>query len=171
MSRHWRYLKYVLRHKWFVFCASWEMGVPLLGLLHDNSKFRPSEWFAYTNSFYGGERTHEVRRAFDYAWDFHQKRNRHHWQYWVLMNDSGEVRALDIPYKYMDEALADWYGAGRAQATREKPHRGWIQVREWWEANNAKMTLSDLTRAYFDMETAVRADRQREYNRVRMLVP
>lgn len=171
MKQHFRYLRYVARHKWFVLLASFETGVPLLGLLHDLSKFRPGEWLPYARSFYGGERTPDVRRAFDYAWDFHQKRNKHHWQHWVLMNDSGEIRALDMPYRYMDEALADWYGAGRAQATKEKPHRGWVQVRAWWEANNHRMTLSPLTRAYFEMETLTRAQAQHSRERVRMLVP
>jgi len=36
MRRHWQYLKYVFRHKWFVLLAGIKLGVPLLQLVfHD----------------------------------------------------------------------------------------------------------------------------------------
>lgn len=108
MKRHLLYLKYVLRHKWFVFLACLELRVPIWNaIFHDWSKFLPVEWFAYVNYFYGekvqdengfqtlkdGKLTPimvapiEVRRAFDRAWNAHQKRNKHHWQFWLLTPD------------------------------------------------------------------------------------
>lgn len=45
VASHVRYGIYLARHKFWVFWYSIGLGVPLLGLLHDNSKFRPSEWF------------------------------------------------------------------------------------------------------------------------------
>jgi len=87
--KHFKYLSYVIRHKWFVFRAGMRTGAPLLRLIiHDWSKFLPSEWFAYVNHFYGYEKTEATKAAFDLAWLRHQKRNKHHWQYWVLLNDS-----------------------------------------------------------------------------------
>lgn len=54
MQKHWRYLKYVIRHKWFVLLAGLTLGVPLRQLLvHDWSKFLPCEWFPYASFFYG----------------------------------------------------------------------------------------------------------------------
>ena len=51
--RHLNYLKYVLRHKWFVLLASIRIGAPLWGaIIHDLSKFRPSEWIPYARCFY-----------------------------------------------------------------------------------------------------------------------
>jgi hypothetical protein len=110
MTAHLRYLRYVLRHKWYVLVAGLRTGAPLWRLLiHDWSKFTPSEWGAYVAKFYGGPMTQEriadyhgdardhrmragpfkeqVDADFDRAWLHHQKRNRHHWQYWVLMED------------------------------------------------------------------------------------
>jgi hypothetical protein len=44
---HWRYLRYLCRHKWFVAVAGLHLGVGLWRLLiHDYSKFFPSEWLA-----------------------------------------------------------------------------------------------------------------------------
>jgi hypothetical protein len=165
--KHWRYLKYVLRHKWYVFLYGCQLGIPLLALLHDNSKFRPSEWFAYVEFFYGGpkrlwaevtgyEKTHYfdsarrnskegVKEAFDYAWLHHQKRNKHHWQYWVLTNDEEGQRALFMPDRYRREMLADWKGAGRAI-------NGVEDALGWYGKNRDKMTLHPETRAWIEQE-------------------
>ena len=101
---HLRYLRYVLRHKWFVLLAGLKVGAPLWRLLiHDWSKFLPVEWVAYARYFYGGWRnwpegpTKEhaktlVQPAFDRAWLHHQKANKHHWQYWLLNLDNFRPR-------------------------------------------------------------------------------
>ncbi len=88
VKRHIAYLKYVLRHKWFVLVAGRKTGAPVLRLLlHDLSKFRPSEWRPYAETFYGhGGET----MAFDAAWLKHQHRNDHHWQHWILRQDDPE---------------------------------------------------------------------------------
>jgi len=103
---YWKYLKYVLKHKWYVFIECCKMGIPLRGLLHDLSKLLPSEFIPYARYFYGTwmeesewhgdkrnyvpwERTEMgISEAFDLAWLKHQKRNKHHWQYWLLVMDS-----------------------------------------------------------------------------------
>jgi hypothetical protein len=54
MKPHWQYLRYVLRHKWYVFLACRQLGVPLIqSVIHDWSKFLPCEWFPYVRYFYG----------------------------------------------------------------------------------------------------------------------
>lgn len=66
MRKHLLYLKYVLRHKWFVFVAGLRRGVPLWQLLvHDLSKFRPDEWRPYAEWFYGyeGGSWHQIQRS------------------------------------------------------------------------------------------------------------
>jgi len=85
-----KYLWQVLRHKWFVFLECCKLGVPWLGVTHDLSKFRPSEFFPYARYFRGGKSPNDEPHGidFDYAWLNHQKRNKHHWQYWILMNDN-----------------------------------------------------------------------------------
>lgn len=88
MRRHWQYLKYVLRHKWFVFKACLQLGVPLwIALLHDWDKFLPDEWFPYARTFYAPDGTKQYDESvyFARAWMKHQHRNRHHWQYWLFL--------------------------------------------------------------------------------------
>lgn len=184
---HLEYLRYVLRHKWFVFLACRKLKVPLWqSIVHDWSKLTPCEWLPYVRKFYGealsvgdeidsvefgrGKITRKrdvclvevsgddpkwpggvrdlsfehytnltVQWAFDHAWNHHQKRNKHHWQYWFLMLDSGETRVLEMPERYVREMVSDWVGAGRAIT-------GKIEVRAWYRKNAEKMALHSRTR-------------------------
>lgn len=137
MKRYWNYIKYVLRHKWFVMIACQKLKLhPRVGLFHDLSKFKPSELIPYARCFYApdGSGQYKPDGWFDLAWNHHQKRNKHHWQYWVLQEDSGKVVALPMPLRYVQEMVADWMGAGRAI------HGKW-EVKEWYCKNKEKMIL------------------------------
>jgi len=119
MLHHWQYLRYMLKHKWFVFLSGLSLSVPIWQLIfHDWDKFLPDEWFPYVAYFYGPkiasattkvflpdgkltprmETPQKVQRAFDYAWNLHQKRNKHHWQFWLLRNDDPHPPFLPQSY-------------------------------------------------------------------------
>ncbi len=154
--KHLKYLSYVVRHKWFVFVECCKLGIPWRGLTHDLSKFLPSEWFPYVEHFYGSGTGIKTGRdstgyykagasgkdAFDFAWLLHQKRNRHHWQWWMLPMDQDEDRTFEMPIKYRLEMLADWRGAGRAQGNPD--------VAGWYAKNGQKMTLGPKTREWIE---------------------
>jgi Family of unknown function (DUF5662) len=141
MRAHLRYVSYVARHKWWVFVAGLKTGAPLWRLvIHDWSKMSAAEWRPYVRSFYGSEgRTPEVRAAFDRAWLHHQHRNPHHWQHWLLREDDGPTKALEMPKPLVREMVADWMGAGRAIT-------GKWEVCEWYAKNAAKIVLHAETR-------------------------
>lgn len=108
MRRYWQYLKYVLRHKWFVFVAGLKVGVPVWMLvLHDWDKFMPDEWFPYAKTFYkpNGEKQYNNSDDFAMAWMKHQKRNKHHWQYWLKENG---LRIQARPYLVWDTGKTSW---------------------------------------------------------------
>lgn len=142
MKAHLQYIRYVLRHKWFVFLAGLKLRVPVHRLIfHDWTKFLPCEWFPYVNYFYGNGRTREqlgdynmdaAPLAFEYAWNHHQKHNDHHWQHWIRFGDDGTILALPMPDVCRREMLADWIGAGRALGnpdTRLWYMRNWQRIR------------------------------------------
>lgn len=119
MNKHLKYLNYLLRHKYFVFVAGLQLKVLLWRLIiHDWSKFLPCEWFAYAEYFYGKQSSVEngikQLKDFDSSWNHHQKRNKHHFQYWVLIEDTGGIKPLRMPEKYVREMASDWLGAGHA---------------------------------------------------------
>jgi hypothetical protein len=143
MRRHLAYLRYVLRHKWFVMRGCWIMGASLwLGLIHDLSKFRPSEWMPYARCFYkpDGSKQYDESEEFNEAWNWHQKRNKHHWQAWIVIMDRGEAFPLPMPEVYIREMICDWIGAGLAIT-------GKMETREWYTKSKDKMLLHPRTRA------------------------
>lgn len=109
---------------------------------HDASKFSDEEWNAYLNYFYpveGADNDKEaIDKAFDYAWNHHQKVNPHHWQYWVLVKDEGSLVALDMPLKHILCMLADWHSFYYVNPERS--------TQQWYLENGPKMTLSPQTR-------------------------
>jgi hypothetical protein len=146
VKKHLKYLSYVLRHKWYVFIECCKLGIPWTGIIHDLSKFRPSEWFPYANYFYGnlekGQDETTEDKEIDLAWLLHQKRNKHHWQWWILPEDEGGVKILPMADRYRKEMLADWKGAGKALG---KP-----DCQEWYLANKNKMRLHPETRRWIE---------------------
>jgi len=159
--KHLKYLRYIIRHKWFVFLACRRCGVGLWqSIIHDWHKFLPSEWFAYVENFYGDypswnavdkwtwpfKQTKDYwSHQFDLAWNHHQKRGKHHWQYWVLTNDSSEPKhqALDMPEKYAREMVADWWGAGMAIT-------GKWDAKTWYHKNKEQIILTPFTRGFVE---------------------
>lgn len=161
--RHLKYLSYVVRHKWFVLIACWRRGLIWQGIVHDWSKFLPSEWIAYADFFYGPkysdaereqasrlcivlESKESLRARFNRAWLRHQHRSPHHWQHWVLRNDDGTTVVLEMPRRYVLEMLADWDGAGRAITGKS----GGTPL--WYAKNCEKMLMHPNTRAFVDAE-------------------
>jgi hypothetical protein len=146
IKRHISYLKYVLIHKWFVFIAGLKTSAPLWRLLvHDWQKFLPCEWFTYAYTFYDkcGRKRFLKNPKFDFAWNHHQKACKHHWQYWVLIRDGGNLTYLDIPESYVREMVADWMGAGRAIT-------GKWDIHKWYDQNKNNILLSDNTRKFVE---------------------
>jgi hypothetical protein len=142
MKAHLNYLRYVLRHKWFVFLACLKMRVPLWqAIVHDWDKFMLDEWLPYVHTFYkpDGSKQYAETPSFARAWNAHQKRNKHHWQYWLLTWDRGETVPLEMPEVHVREMIADWIGAGRAIAGRVDP-------RPWYEDNRDEIILHPGTR-------------------------
>jgi hypothetical protein len=100
MKRHWQYLKYVLRHKWYVLLAGIGLRVPLhILLLHDWDKFLPDEWFPYARTFYAPDGTKQYIESVEFAraWMLHQHRNKHHWQYWLWVHMASHNCAERLP--------------------------------------------------------------------------
>ena len=141
---------YLAKHRWFVFVECCKLGIPWLGIIHDWSKLRPSEFIPYANYFYpnGVKRLANLKlgyskpvdsgdAGYEWAWLLHQKRNRHHWQFWVVPRGDGTNKVLDMPSRYLREMVADWRGAGRAYGNTD--------TIEWYEKNKNRIVLHPET--------------------------
>ena len=77
--------------------------------IHDESKDFVAEYGPYDRYFYGDKNASGREEEFDYAWLHHIHNNPHHWQYWLLHEDDGKIKPLDIPEKYIIEMICDWW--------------------------------------------------------------
>lgn len=160
MKRYLNYLKYLLRHKWYVLVECWKKGLLYRGVFHDMSKFYPSELIPYAKFFYNSDGSpRQIRdktgyykptdtgdKAFDFAWLLHQKRNRHHWQFWILPEDNGGTKILEIPIRDIMEMVCDWRGAGKAQGNFNDD-----ATINWYEKNKEKMTIHPDSRKIIEL--------------------
>jgi len=81
-----------------------------------------------------------IHERFDVAWLHHQHANPHHWQHWVLREDDGQTKCLEMPEHFAREMVADWCGAGRAITGKWEV---WI----WYYRNRGRILLNPKTEA------------------------
>jgi hypothetical protein len=137
MGAKWKHFKTVCKHKAVVFKQCRECGLFWRGLVHDMSKFSPTEFASSARYFQGDKSPIEAEKAetgYSAAWMHHKGHNPHHWEYWIDFNESGNVVTYKIPYKYVVEMVCDWIGAGMVyngeQWTQSSPMDYYKQVRE-----------------------------------------
>ena len=130
-----KYLKYLIKHKYYVTVECFKRGLYWRGLTHDLSKFLPDEFIPYMNFFYGKSKEF-AQSQFDFAWLKHQKRNPHHWQWWILKEDSGEYKIFEMSREYREEMLCDWHGAGKAIMGKNS------NTKEWYLKNKDKTIIA-----------------------------
>lgn len=92
-------------------------GILFRGLLHDLSKYSPTE-FIEGARFYLGDRspTEAARAKYGYsgAWLHHKGRNKHHFEYWCDYNiKTKRVEPVKMPLKYVKEMFCDRVAAGK----------------------------------------------------------
>lgn len=106
--------------------------------MHDQSKYSKEEYDAYDEYFYG-TKTKEVKEKFDLAWLHHQNVNKHHWQYWLLKEDNGLLKPLDMDIYSIIEMVCDWWSFSLKQ---NKP----LEIINFYHNNESNRILSDKTK-------------------------
>ena len=122
----------VTKHRWLVFKLCCKAGIPWRGLVHDLSKYTPTE-FIESAKFYQGGRKSPIPVAksvqgYSKAWLHHRGRNRHHIEYWCDLDAPDKFPI--IPYKYTVEMICDGIAAGLVYKGKNWTPN--LQV-EYWE--------------------------------------
>ena len=115
------HLKTVNKHRYEVLKLCMKCGIPLQGIVHDLSKYSPSEFIPSIHYWTGKISPIDVeteKKGYSTAWLHHKGRNKHHYEYWTDNYDSGTTY-IEIPEKYVRELVADWFAAGRTYNGKE----------------------------------------------------
>ena len=133
------YLKYYLKHKWYVFKYCVIRGYWFQGLTHDLLKMFNSERKGFVGWF-SKEQNYNTKKDFDLARLHHIHTNPHHWQYWVLIDDDSGVTLIEMPLRYIEEMVCDWRGAQMAKWGRDR-------TEEWYLEHQKQIQLAPITKA------------------------
>lgn len=135
------HLRTITKHKLLVMKYCFKLGLFKQGLLHDNSKYSPIEFFTSVK-YYSGTRSpidaEKEDKGYSLVWQHHKGHNPHHWEYWIDNIGPVEVKertvyetstgekipivakhlrsnptALEIPINYVLEMICDWISAGQ----------------------------------------------------------
>ena len=143
-----RYAIKTLRHKFLVFKFGIKTGAPIWRLIvHDWTKFTPSELPHYANRFYGEEYGLEVDELkFALAWNHHHKRNSHHPEFWIpatshAMSKIPAGLPLPMPEPVVREMVADWLAA----TTFTTSHPTSVAEWSWLQEQKDKLQLHTET--------------------------
>lgn len=103
------------RRKVFEHCV--KAGIPLQGLLHDLSKYSPTEFLCGVRYYQGTRSPNEGERdayGFSYAWMHHKGRNKHHFEYWTDYDPvTKRMSPVKMPVRYLKEMFCDRVAASK----------------------------------------------------------
>ena len=106
------HLHTVNKHRWYVFKLSVRAGIPVRGLLHDLSKYSPTEFWEGVKYFDGKVSPIKIckrENGYSKAWLHHKGRNKHHFEYWLDLTTTDKTPIM--PYKYAVEMVCDTLAA------------------------------------------------------------
>ena len=112
-----KHFNLITHHRWLVFKLCCRIGEPWRGLVHDLSKYSPTEFFE-SAKFYVG--THspiteaKKKNGYSKAWLHHKGRNKHHFEYWMdYSNVTHRNDPVEMPYNYVVEMFCDRVAASK----------------------------------------------------------
>lgn len=107
----------ITRHRHKVIANCFRAGIPWRGLLHDLSKYSPTEFWAGARHYQGDRSPNEGEReeyGYSAAWLHHKGRNRHHFEYWVDYDvRTKQLKAIEMPQVFLIEMFCDRIAASK----------------------------------------------------------
>jgi len=145
------HLKTVLKHKKTVLEHCIKCGIFYQGLMHDMSKFSPTEFREGIKYFQGTKSPNEAARAingYSLAWIHHKGRNRHHFEYWTDYNPETKVMSpVKMPLRFVKEMFCD-----RVAATKVYKGKDYTPIApyEYFKNGRAKKAMHPETAALLE---------------------
>lgn len=114
------HLHTVNSHRRLVRKYCFKLGLYRQGLMHDLSKYSPSEFIPGVKYYQDGHRSpnnaQRENEGVSKAWLHHKGRNKHHFEYWIDYDVDGNSTVLvgmKMPVKYVAEMFCDRVAASR----------------------------------------------------------
>lgn len=112
-----RHFRTITHHRHQVIKNCFRAGIPWQGLLHDLSKYSPTEFRAGAKYYLGTRSPNAGEReecGYSVAWMHHKGRNRHHFEYWTDYSVvTKRYEPVKMPLKYVKEMFCDRVAASK----------------------------------------------------------
>ena len=139
MNKAWQHFKTITYHKLLVMQGCFKVGMYRQGILHDLSKYSPTEFLVGVHYFQGNRSPNNAEReqnGYSRSWMHHKGRNKHHYEYWTdysLERGSGMV-PVPMPVPYVLEMFMDRIAASKVyrkeQYTQSDPLNYYLQAKD-----------------------------------------
>lgn len=127
----------VCTHKFHVAKYCFAAGLYRQGIMHDMSKFSPTE-FVESAKYYQGDSSPILAAkddmGYSLAWQHHKGRNLHHYEHWQDDFDHGG-HPIKMPFRYALELVCDYLGAGEAYMGKSF---SFAAEYDWWLDKKSK---------------------------------
>jgi len=129
----WQHFRTITAHKILVMKGCFQIGLYKQGLLHDLSKYGPTEFLVgckYYKGYMSPNNAERYEKGYSSAWLHHKGRNKHHLEYWIdygAGEAGGEGVAMcgmKMPLKYVAEMFIDRVSASKNYQKEKYTDRG-----------------------------------------------
>mgnify|MGYP000347432115 CR=1 FL=1 len=159
------HLRTILHHKNLVRHYCFKAGLYKQGIMHDWSKYSPTEFIQGVKYYQGGKRSpnygEKMAKGYSSAWLHHKGRNRHHFEYWidVSLNKEEGLVGNKMPVNYVAEMLCDRVAA--CEVYRGKNYTSAAPM-EYYEFTKKYITIHPETRALLEKLLTILKDEGEE---------
>lgn len=142
----------ITAHKLRVMHYCFRVGLYRQGLLHDLSKYGPTEFLVGAKYYQGDRSPNEMERldvGYSSAWLHHKGRNKHHLEYWIDYDPALDHRmgGMEMPVRYVVEMFCDRVAASQTyQKERYTDASAW----EYYARSQDHYILHPKTRALLE---------------------
>ena len=118
----WQHFRTITAHKFLVMKGCFQIGLYWQGIMHDLSKYGPTEFLVgckYYKGYMSPNNAERFERGYSSAWLHHKGKNKHHLEYWIdygAGDEGGEGTAMvgmKMPLKYVAEMFIDRVSASK----------------------------------------------------------
>ncbi len=112
------HLKTINHHKKLVMELCFRLGLYGQGIMHDLSKYSPTEFLVGAKYFQGNRSPNAAERedkGYTSAWLHHKGRNKHHIEYWIDygLDEGSTMIGMKMPVRYVVEMFCDRVAASK----------------------------------------------------------
>ena len=148
----WKHFCTITEHKIMVMRHCFKIGLYRQGLLHDMSKYTPTEFLPgckYYQGYRSPNNAEREEKGYSAAWLHHKGRNKHHYEYWIdySLGPVKGMTGMKMPNRYVAEMMMDRMAASKIYNGKNYTQH---EPLSYYEKGKDSYMIHDETRALLE---------------------